>query len=59
MIAKKEGLRGFYVGGLMTSIHDGFSSGIFFATCKFRSFHVLSVQGLKTEQYLTCYLFEG
>ncbi|GAA5883584.1 hypothetical protein JCM16303_004896 [Sporobolomyces ruberrimus] len=32
MIAKKEGLRGFYVGGLMTSIHDGFSSGIFFAT---------------------------
>lgn len=33
MIAKKEGLRGFYVGGLMTSIHDGVSSGIFFATC--------------------------
>ncbi|GAA5898026.1 uncharacterized protein JCM6883_000898 [Sporobolomyces salmoneus] len=32
MIAKKEGLRGFYVGGLMTSIHDGVSSGIFFAT---------------------------
>ncbi|GAA6015852.1 hypothetical protein JCM11491_007209 [Sporobolomyces phaffii] len=32
MIAKKEGLRGFYVGGLMTSIHDGISSGIFFAT---------------------------
>lgn len=33
MIAKKEGLRGFYVGGLMTSAHDGVSSGIFFATC--------------------------
>ncbi|GAA5832269.1 hypothetical protein JCM5353_005688 [Sporobolomyces roseus] len=32
MIAKKEGLRGFYVGGLMTSAHDGVSSGIFFAT---------------------------
>ncbi|KAK4048955.1 hypothetical protein OIV83_004511 [Microbotryomycetes sp. JL201] len=29
-IAKKEGLRGFYIGGLMTAIHDGISSGIFF-----------------------------
>ncbi|ORY66806.1 mitochondrial carrier domain-containing protein [Leucosporidium creatinivorum] len=30
MIAKKEGLKGFYIGGLMTAIHDGISSGIFF-----------------------------
>ncbi|GAA5981828.1 hypothetical protein JCM11641_007437 [Rhodosporidiobolus odoratus] len=29
-IAKKEGLRGFYIGGLMTACHDGISSGIFF-----------------------------
>ncbi|GAA5820152.1 hypothetical protein JCM3770_005393 [Rhodotorula araucariae] len=29
-IARKEGLRGFYIGGLMTAIHDGISSGIFF-----------------------------
>ncbi|GAA5963303.1 hypothetical protein JCM21900_006549 [Sporobolomyces salmonicolor] len=32
LIAAKEGLRGFYVGGGMTALHDGFSSGIFFAT---------------------------
>ncbi|GAA5873131.1 hypothetical protein JCM1840_005577 [Sporobolomyces johnsonii] len=31
LIAAKEGLRGFYVGGGMTALHDGFSSGIFFA----------------------------
>ncbi|KDE03758.1 hypothetical protein MVLG_05762 [Microbotryum lychnidis-dioicae p1A1 Lamole] len=30
MIARHEGLRGFYIGGLMTAIHDGISSGIFF-----------------------------
>ncbi|GAA5992553.1 hypothetical protein JCM10908_002660 [Rhodotorula pacifica] len=29
-IARKEGLRGFYIGGLMTAVHDGISSGIFF-----------------------------
>ncbi|GAA5940919.1 hypothetical protein JCM3775_006848 [Rhodotorula graminis] len=29
-IARKEGLRGFYIGGLMTAIHDSISSGIFF-----------------------------
>lgn len=34
MIAKKEGLRGFYIGGLMTAIHDGISSGIFFWSCE-------------------------
>ncbi|GAA6043273.1 hypothetical protein JCM8097_003027 [Rhodosporidiobolus ruineniae] len=31
-IARKEGLRGFYIGGLMTAVHDGVSSGIFFST---------------------------
>ncbi|GAA5887163.1 hypothetical protein JCM6882_009469 [Rhodosporidiobolus microsporus] len=31
-IAKTEGLKGFYIGGLMTAIHDGVSSGIFFST---------------------------
>ncbi|GJN94563.1 hypothetical protein Rhopal_007646-T1 [Rhodotorula paludigena] len=31
-IARKEGLRGFYVGGLMTATHDAFSSGTFFVT---------------------------
>ncbi|POY71589.1 hypothetical protein BMF94_5374 [Rhodotorula taiwanensis] len=29
-IARKEGVRGFYTGGLMTAVHDGISSGIFF-----------------------------
>ncbi|BGP52389.1 hypothetical protein JCM10450v2_008367 [Rhodotorula kratochvilovae] len=29
-IARKEGLRGFYIGGLMTAVHDGIASGIFF-----------------------------
>lgn len=32
-IARKEGLRGFYIGGLMTAVHDGISSGIFFFGC--------------------------
>ena len=32
-IARKEGLRGFYIGGLMTAVHDGISSGIFFCGC--------------------------
>ncbi|GAA6024510.1 hypothetical protein JCM10207_000400 [Rhodosporidiobolus poonsookiae] len=31
-IARTEGLRGFYIGGLMTAVHDGISSGIFFST---------------------------
>ncbi|GAA5833394.1 hypothetical protein JCM11251_003481 [Rhodosporidiobolus azoricus] len=31
-IARTEGLRGFYIGGLMTAVHDGVSSGIFFST---------------------------
>lgn len=34
MIARREGLRGFYIGGLMTAIHDGISSGIFFWACE-------------------------
>lgn len=34
-IARKEGLRGFYIGGLMTAVHDGISSGIFFFGCEF------------------------
>ncbi|TNY22300.1 mitochondrial carrier domain-containing protein [Rhodotorula diobovata] len=29
-IARNEGLRGFYIGGLMTAVHDSISSGIFF-----------------------------
>lgn len=33
MIAKKDGLRGFYIGGLMTACRDGISSGIFFWAC--------------------------
>ena len=33
MIAKKDGLRGFYIGGLMTACRDGISSGIFFWGC--------------------------
>lgn len=33
MIAQAEGLRGFYVGGLVTAIHDGIASGGFFAAC--------------------------
>ncbi|GAA5858091.1 hypothetical protein JCM8547_005649 [Rhodosporidiobolus lusitaniae] len=31
-IARTEGLRGFYVGGLMTAAHDAIASGIFFAS---------------------------
>lgn len=34
LIAKKEGLRGFYIGGLMTACRDGISSGVFFWGCK-------------------------
>ena len=34
MIAHAEGLRGFYVGGLVTAIHDGIASGGFFAACE-------------------------
>lgn len=30
LIAQKDGLRGFYIGGLMTACRDGISSGIFF-----------------------------
>lgn len=32
-IARNEGLRGFYIGGLMTAVHDSISSGIFFWSC--------------------------
>ena len=32
-IAREQGLRGFYVGGLMTACHDGISSGVFFWGC--------------------------
>lgn len=53
MIAKKEGLRGFYVGGLMTSAHDGVSSGIFFATCKSRSSSWRSLRRSVRDQRLT------
>lgn len=35
MIARKDGLRGFYIGGLMTACRDGISSGIFFWGCEF------------------------
>lgn len=41
MIARKEGLRGFYIGGLMTAIHDGISSGIFFWSCESLRFCML------------------
>ena len=34
MIARTDGLRGFYIGGLMTACRDGISSGIFFWGCK-------------------------
>lgn len=34
LIAKNDGLRGFYIGGLMTACRDGISSGIFFWGCK-------------------------
>ena len=33
-IAREQGLRGFYVGGLMTACHDGISSGVFFCSCE-------------------------
>lgn len=33
MIARTDGLRGFYIGGLMTACRDGISSGIFFWGC--------------------------
>lgn len=42
-IARKEGLRGFYIGGLMTAVHDGISSGIFFWGCESTRFR--SVRG--------------
>ncbi len=34
MIARTDGLRGFYIGVLMTACRDGISSGIFFWGCK-------------------------
>lgn len=37
MIAQAEGLRGFYVGGLVTAIHDGIASGGFFAACEWQT----------------------
>lgn len=33
LIWRKDGLRGFYIGGLMTATRDSISSGIFFSTC--------------------------
>lgn len=57
MIAKKEGLRGFYIGGLMTACRDGISSGIFFWGCK-PSLHLLSpLQTPADIAFLTDFVF--